>query len=133
MFVGVKVASGEMWVATKEGSQAVKSVRRTPVEERWNEGNKDFVKHVPWNESGEDLIQMVIFQKHPKDGSDWSSRSGVDGPNPKWLSSSQRRLHQASCTSRKGMLKHTDTPRGAQDAEPRSKVAPDRRRQWSAE
>ena len=54
VFVGVKVISGEIWVATKEGLQVVRSVRRMSVEERWNENNKDFVKHVPWNKSGED-------------------------------------------------------------------------------
>ena len=54
VFVGVKATSCEVWVATKEGLQTVRSVRRIPVEERWNENNKDFVKHVPWNKSGED-------------------------------------------------------------------------------
>ena len=54
VFVGVRAASGEIWVATKEGLQAVRSVRRIPVEERWSSGNKDFVRHVPWNKSGED-------------------------------------------------------------------------------
>ena len=32
VFVGVKVISGEMWVATKEGFQALRSVRRLSVE-----------------------------------------------------------------------------------------------------
>ena len=54
VFVGVKATSGEVWAATKEGSQTVRSVRRIPLEERWNETNKDFVKHVPWKKSGED-------------------------------------------------------------------------------
>ena len=54
VFVGVKAASGEIWVATKEGLQAVRSVRRLPLEDRWDSGNKCFVKHVPWNKSGED-------------------------------------------------------------------------------
>ena len=53
VFAGVKVLSGEVWVATKGGLQTVRSVRRIPVEEWWNENNKDFVKHVPWNKSGE--------------------------------------------------------------------------------
>ena len=34
VFVGVKVISGETWVATDEGLQAVRSVRGLPVEER---------------------------------------------------------------------------------------------------
>ena len=54
VFVGVKATSGEVWAATKEGLQTVRSVRRIPLEERWNETIKDFVKHVPWNKSGED-------------------------------------------------------------------------------
>ena len=54
VFVGVKVISGEIWVATKEGLQAVRSVRRLSVEERWSESNTEFVRHVPWNKSGED-------------------------------------------------------------------------------
>ena len=33
---------------------AIRSVRRNLVEHRRNESNKDFVKHVTWNESGED-------------------------------------------------------------------------------
>ena len=54
VFVGVSAASGEIWVATKEGLQAVRSVRRIPAEERWKASNKEFVRHVPWNRSGED-------------------------------------------------------------------------------
>ena len=54
MFVGVKATSGEVGAATKEGLQTVRWVRRIPVEERWNENNKDFAKPVPWNKSGED-------------------------------------------------------------------------------
>ena len=54
VFVGVKAVSGEMWVATKTGLQAVRSVRRVPAEDRWAAENKDWVKHVPWNKSGDD-------------------------------------------------------------------------------
>ena len=54
VFVGVKADSGELWVATKAGLQSVRSVRRLPLEDRWGAANKDFVKHVPWNRSGED-------------------------------------------------------------------------------
>ena len=54
MLDGVKATSGEVWAATKEGLQTVRSVRRIPVEELWNENNEDFVKHVSWNKSGED-------------------------------------------------------------------------------
>ena len=54
VFVGVKATSGEVWAATREGLHTVRSVRRIPLEERWNKTNKDSVKHVPWNKSGED-------------------------------------------------------------------------------
>ena len=37
---------GDQWVA-KEGLQAVRSVRRLLVEERWSLFNAEFVKHVP--------------------------------------------------------------------------------------
>ena len=54
VFVGVKAVSGEIWVATKEGIRAVRSVRRIAMEERWKPENKDWVKHVPWNKEGND-------------------------------------------------------------------------------
>ena len=54
VFVGVKGVSGEIWVATKEGVRAVRSVRRIAAEERWKPENKDWVKHVPWNKEGGD-------------------------------------------------------------------------------
>ena len=54
VFVGVKTISGEVWVATKSGLQAARSVRRIAAEERWKPENKDWVSHVPWNKSGED-------------------------------------------------------------------------------
>ena len=53
VFVAVTVASGEMWVATKENLQAVRSVESILAGERWNQNNKDFVKHVPWDKCGE--------------------------------------------------------------------------------
>ena len=49
VFVGVKAVSGEIWVATKSGVRAVRSVRRIAAEERWKAENKDWVQHVPWN------------------------------------------------------------------------------------
>ena len=53
VFVGVTATSGEIWAATK-GLRTVRPVRRIPVEEQWNENNKDFAEHLPWNKSGED-------------------------------------------------------------------------------
>ena len=54
VFVGVRPESGELWVATKDGLQTVRSVRRLPQEERWGAANRDYIKHVPWNRSGQD-------------------------------------------------------------------------------
>ena len=54
VFVGVKAASSEIWVATKAGLQAVRSVRRLAAEERWKPENKDWVRHVPWNKGDGD-------------------------------------------------------------------------------
>ena len=54
VFVGIRKVSGEVWVATREGLHAVRSVRRIPEEERWKPENKDWVRHVPWNKSGDD-------------------------------------------------------------------------------
>ena len=49
----MKATSGEDWAATKEGLQAVRSVRRILLEEQWNESNKDFVKRMLWDKSVE--------------------------------------------------------------------------------
>ena len=54
VFVGVRADSGDLWVATKGGLQAVRSVRRLPLEERWRPDNREYVKPVPWNRSGDD-------------------------------------------------------------------------------
>ena len=54
VFVGVKAESGEVWVAAKEGLQTVRAIRRLPQEQRWAAGNRDMVRHVPWNRAGED-------------------------------------------------------------------------------
>ena len=48
VFVGARTRSGEVWVATKEGTKAVRSVRRSTAD-RWKPDNKEWVKCVPWN------------------------------------------------------------------------------------
>ena len=52
--MGAWSVSGEVWVANKEDLQAVRSVRRLSVEEQWSEFTAEFVRHVPWDKSGED-------------------------------------------------------------------------------
>ena len=50
IFIGVRRRSGEFWIADKEGQvQAIRSVRRLSVEERWGKDNRRWVKGVPWN------------------------------------------------------------------------------------
>ena len=72
-----------MWVATQEGLQAVRSVGSFLAEERWNQTNMDFVKHVPWDKSGENPVaDGRSFRKTRRDDSDWSNCSGVHGPKP---------------------------------------------------
>ena len=59
VYTGVKATSGEVWAATKEGLQEVRSVRRIRVVEWWNDSNDDFVEHVLWNKRRN---HMEIFQ-----------------------------------------------------------------------
>ena len=49
IFIGVRRRSGELWVAVKDSVFAVRSVRRIPVEERWNEDCIKWVNRAPWN------------------------------------------------------------------------------------
>ena len=63
VYTGVKATSGEVWAATKEGLQEVRSVRRIPVVEWWNDSNEDFVVHVLWNKR---RTHMEIFQERLK-------------------------------------------------------------------
>ena len=49
VFVGVRRESGEVWVATKEGMEKARSVRRIPVADRWGPDCVNWVKNVPWN------------------------------------------------------------------------------------
>ena len=49
IFVGVKRASGEVWVATPDGIRKARSVKRIPKEQRWGPDCVKWVKHAPWN------------------------------------------------------------------------------------
>jgi hypothetical protein len=49
IFVGVRVLSGEFWVATPFGIRKCRSVRRLPVQERWSTDSVAWVKNVPWH------------------------------------------------------------------------------------
>ena len=77
IFVEVGRRSGEFWVVDKEGKvQAVRSVRRIPLHERWNGDTRRWVKGVPWNkykgdeyEDGE-MPEGVEAKDVNKDGDD---------------------------------------------------------------
>ena len=51
MYLGVRVKSGELIVVDAETfhCKCVRTARRVPEEERWNDKNLDLVKVVPWN------------------------------------------------------------------------------------
>ena len=132
VFVVVKATSGEVWAVTK-GLQTVRSVRRIPLEERWNETNKDFVKHVPWNESGEDPEADGDLPEALEGATATGAVAAGSMDPPQRLSSTRRRLHDENSTSRRRMLKHTATPRAVQVAEPCFKAARGRHTRLSAE
>ena len=48
IFLGVKQASGELWISVKDKVFAVRSVRRIPEEDRWSEDNVKWVNRAPW-------------------------------------------------------------------------------------
>ena len=48
IFIGVLRWSAEIRVADKDGQvQSIRSIRRLPVEERWEKDNRRWVKGVP--------------------------------------------------------------------------------------
>ena len=51
MFIGVRAKSGELIIADEASHEVkkVRTVRRVPEEERWDAGNLEWVKAVPWN------------------------------------------------------------------------------------
>ena len=53
------------------------------TKERWSEFNKDFVKHVPWNKSGEDFeVDGGLSEASEELRSDWNRCSEVDDDQP---------------------------------------------------
>jgi hypothetical protein len=49
VFLGIKQVSGELKIMGQGGLKIVRSARRIPVEERWDEKALEWVKVVPWN------------------------------------------------------------------------------------
>ena len=54
IFLGIRPRSGEVWVATEEGVMKARSVKRIPIDDRWNLDSIKWVKHVPWNRYKDD-------------------------------------------------------------------------------
>ena len=54
IFVGVRTQSNEVWIATPEKTFSVRSVRRTPCEERWTDDNIRWVRRPLWNRYKDD-------------------------------------------------------------------------------
>ena len=98
-----------MWVATQEGLQAVRSVGSFLAEERWNQTNMDFVKHVPWDESGENPVADGDLSERP-DGTTAIGATAAGSMDPSRVIAVNTR--EAAPTE--FYIKHTDTPRVAQ-------------------
>lgn len=49
IFVGVRPASGEVWIATSAETVSVRSVRRLPVDQRWGTDCVRWVRRTLWN------------------------------------------------------------------------------------
>ena len=54
VFVGARPASGELWIATKDKTVAVRSIRRLPVEQRWGPDCVQWVRRTLWNRYKDD-------------------------------------------------------------------------------
>jgi len=54
IYLGIRAVSGEIIVGTEEGVFRTRTVRRKPIETRWNEENTLKVGGVPWKTSPED-------------------------------------------------------------------------------
>ena len=52
--VGIRRRSNEIMVASREGIMLARSVRRVPLEKRWDKQNLDMVRWAPWHRYGGD-------------------------------------------------------------------------------
>ena len=92
----------------------------------------EFVRHVPWDKSGEDPGadgELLQAPQVPSTAAFAATRS-VDPPR---ASSTRRRLHRVSSTPRGMMLRRLDIPRIVQVAGPCFKEAQGKLTRWSVE
>ena len=54
IYLGIRAVSGEVIVGTEAGVWRTRTVRRKPIEERWNQDNTQKVGGVPWKTSAEE-------------------------------------------------------------------------------
>ena len=131
MFVGVKATSCEVWAAII-GRSAGSEVGEENLCGRavGREEQRILSSMCRGTKAEKTLKQTEIFQEHLKEQQ--RQERLLRG---RWTHSefARWRVHHEIPTSRRRMLKHTDTPRAVQVAEPCSKVAPGRRTRRSAE
>ena len=54
VYLGVKGKSGEIMVGNATGVWKTRTVQRKPLDERWDSGNLELVRFVPWRVSADD-------------------------------------------------------------------------------
>ena len=116
-------------VDTVEDLQAV----RILSVERRSESNAEFVWHVPWNKSGGDPAadgELPDASQAPSAAA-IAETGSVDPPRVIFVNTKE--LHRVSSTSRRKMLRSTDTPRVAQVVGQSFKEAQGKLTRWSAE
>ena len=55
IFVGVRVKSGEVWIATTDKTFSVRSVRRLPTDQRWTADSVRWPRRTLWNRYKDDI------------------------------------------------------------------------------
>ena len=69
VFIGIKRSSGEVIISNDAGEvKYIRSVRRVPVEERWDVTSLAWVRHVPWNLGKDDKLAEGTIGDVPHPG-----------------------------------------------------------------
>jgi hypothetical protein len=67
VYVGVRSKSGEFIIADREGIWKARSVRRRPVDERWDAGNLGLVRNFPWKTQEGAAVKTEVIHMHPSE------------------------------------------------------------------